>query len=137
MVETQKTPFGVMSQVSSCSKCGGDGKIITEFCQYCGGEGNVQSLRSIKVVIPPGVSDEATMRIEGEGNIDKTRNRVGDLYLFLHVKQKHGIRRDGLDLYSDITIDYSQAILGTVIKVKSGLKPVKCNFCMVIYKFLH
>ncbi|KAL9998277.1 putative chaperone DnaJ, HSP40/DnaJ peptide-binding protein [Helianthus debilis subsp. tardiflorus] len=52
------------------------------------------------------------------------RNRVGDLYLVLHVNQKRGIRREGLHLYSDITIDYSQAILGTVIKVETaeGLK---------------
>ncbi|KAF5767802.1 putative Heat shock protein DnaJ, cysteine-rich domain superfamily [Helianthus annuus] len=124
VVETQKTPFGVMSQVSSCSKCGGDGKIITEHCKYCGGKGEVKSLRRVKVVIPPGVYDEATMRMEGEGNVDKNRNRVGDLYLVLHVNQKQGIRREGLHLYSDIKIDYSQAILGTVIKVETveGLK---------------
>lgn len=124
VVETQKTPFGVMSQVSTCSKCGGDGKTITQRCQHCQGEGLVQSTRSIKVVIPPGVSDEATMCIEGEGNADKKRNRVGDLYLVLHVNKKRGIRRDGLDLYSEINIDYSQAILGTVIKVETvdGLK---------------
>ncbi|KAK9065026.1 hypothetical protein SSX86_016409 [Deinandra increscens subsp. villosa] len=124
VVETQKTPFGVMSQVSSCPKCGGDGKFITEHCERCGGKGEVQSTRSVKVVIPPGVNDEATMRIEGEGNVDKNRNRVGDLYLVLHVHQKHGIRREGLHLYSDIKIDYSQAILGTVIKVETvdGLK---------------
>lgn len=46
------------------------------------------------------------------------RNRVGDLYLVFHVKQKHGIKREGLNLYSEINIDYTQAILGTVIKVK-------------------
>ncbi|GJX75489.1 chaperone protein DnaJ [Tanacetum coccineum] len=121
VVETQKTPFGVMSQVSTCSKCGGDGKTITEYCRYCGGEGKVKSPRSIKVDIPPGVSDETTMRIEGEGNVDNKRNRVGDLYLLIHVRQKHGIRREGLHLYSDIKIDYSQAILGTVIQVKTDL----------------
>nr|XP_043631693.1 chaperone protein DnaJ-like [Erigeron canadensis] len=124
VVETQKTPFGVMSQVSTCLKCDGDGKVITEYCKYCRGEGNVQSPRIIKVVIPPGVSDESTMRIEGEGNVDKKRNRVGDLYIVIHVNQKQGIRRDGLDLYSNINIDYTQAILGTVIKVDTvdGLK---------------
>ncbi|KAL8245772.1 hypothetical protein R6Q59_006988 [Mikania micrantha] len=124
MIDTQKTPFGVMSQVSSCSNCGGNGKIITEHCKSCGGKGELRSLRSVKVVIPPGVNDEATMRIEGEGNVDKNRNRIGDLYLVLHVHPKHGIRREGLHLYSDIKIDYSQAILGTVIKVETvdGLK---------------
>lgn len=127
VMQSQETPFGVMSQVSSCSKCGGDGKIITEKCQYCGGEGNVQKTRSVKVNIPPGVNNEDTMGIEGEGNVDKQRGRIGDLYLVFHVKQKKGIRREGLDLYSEINIDYTQAILGTIIKVETvdGLKDVR------------
>lgn len=36
----------------------------------------------------------------------------------LHVDEKKGIRRDGLHLYSNVHVDYTQAILGTVIKVK-------------------
>ncbi|KAI7742207.1 hypothetical protein M8C21_017763 [Ambrosia artemisiifolia] len=83
-VETQKTPFGVMSQVSSCSKCGGDGKIITENCKYCGGKGEVQSLRSVKVVIPPELAVN-TLDLQ-------CRNRVGDLYLILHVETVDGLK---------------------------------------------
>ncbi|CAL5442486.1 unnamed protein product [Camellia sinensis] len=73
VIKTQKTPFGIMSQVSTCSKCGGNGKIITDYCQSCGGSGRVKLKRSIKVVIPPGVSDGATMQVRGEGNFDKKR----------------------------------------------------------------
>ncbi|KAL4590198.1 hypothetical protein LXL04_003123 [Taraxacum kok-saghyz] len=126
VMQTQETPFGVMSQVSSCSKCGGDGKIITKCCQYCKGKGNVQRTKTVNVVIPAGVTDQDTMGIQGEGNIDNKRNRVGDLYLVIHVDQKKGIRREGLNLYSEINIDYTQAILGTVIKVEtvSGLQDV-------------
>lgn len=42
---------------------------------------------------------------------------MGDLYLFIHVDEKPRIRRDGLNLYSDISIDYTEAILGTIVKV--------------------
>lgn len=45
------------------------------------------------------------------------RGIVGDLYLSIHVKEKQGFRREGLNLYSDIGIDYAQAILGTTVKV--------------------
>lgn len=45
------------------------------------------------------------------------RGKVGDVYIVLHVDEKAGIRRDGLNLYSKINIDYTEAILGTVIKV--------------------
>ena len=42
---------------------------------------------------------------------------AGDLYLVLHVDEKRGIWREGLHLYSKINIDYTDAILGIVVKV--------------------
>lgn len=47
----------------------------------------------------------------------KCRGIAGDLFLVLHINKKQGIRRDGLNLYSTINVDYTEAILGTVIKV--------------------
>ncbi|KAJ0974939.1 hypothetical protein J5N97_016904 [Dioscorea zingiberensis] len=119
VMKTQRTPFGIVSQVSSCSRCGGDGKIITEHCRKCNGEGRLQAKRSVIVDIPAGVNDGLTIQIQGEGCIDKKRGMVGDLYLSIHVKEKQGIHRDGLNLYSDINIDYTQAILGTMVKVET------------------
>lgn len=124
---TQKTPFGVMSQVSTCSKCGGIGKIITEKCLKCSGTGNVSSSRSIRLTIPPGVSDGASLTLKGEGNYDRKRGIRGDLYLFFHVNEKLGVRREGLDLYSDVTVDYTEAIFGSVAQVETveGLKNLR------------
>lgn len=42
---------------------------------------------------------------------------MGDLYISFHVKAKAGIWRDGLNLISKINIHYTDAILGTVLKV--------------------
>ncbi|KAE8125859.1 hypothetical protein FH972_020628 [Carpinus fangiana] len=127
VMESQRTPFGIMSQVSTCSKCGGDGKIVTDHCHRCGGRGQVQLKRNMKVVIPAGVSDGATMQIQGVGNLNKKRGRAGDLYLVLHVDEKRGIWREGLHLYSKINIDYTDAILGIVVKVETveGWKDLK------------
>ncbi|KAI4339048.1 hypothetical protein MLD38_024032 [Melastoma candidum] len=124
VVNTQKTPFGMMSQVSTCSKCSGSGKIITESCQKCGGSGKVKSKRAIKVVIPRGVNDGLKMRVQGEGNFDKTSGLTGDLWIILHVNARQGIWREGINLYSKIDIDFTDAILGTVVKVDTveGLK---------------
>ncbi|MQM11411.1 hypothetical protein Taro_044318, partial [Colocasia esculenta] len=116
VIRTQKTPFGVVSQVSTCSKCGGDGKIITDNCTKCNGEGRLQKKGSVTVGIPPGVHDGVTIQVQGEGNFDKERGAAGDLYIFIHVAEKSGVRREGLNLYSDITVDYTKAILGTVVK---------------------
>ncbi|CAA6658642.1 unnamed protein product [Spirodela intermedia] len=119
VMRTQRTPFGVVSQVSTCSKCGGDGKIITENCRKCNGEGRLQKKRSVVVDIPPGVHDGVTMQVRGEGNFDKERGMAGDLYVFVHVAEKSGIRREGLNLYSDVIVDYTKAILGTVVQVET------------------
>ncbi|VFQ82400.1 unnamed protein product [Cuscuta campestris] len=127
MVKTEKTPFGIASQVSSCPKCSGNGKVITDACRRCNGHGQIKSKRSMRVVIPPGVSDGVFMRLRGEGSIDKTRSIAGDLFLAIHVEEEHGISRDGLNLCSKVEVDYTEAILGTVTKVKTveGIKDLK------------
>ncbi|WOG99703.1 hypothetical protein DCAR_0519058 [Daucus carota subsp. sativus] len=127
VVKTQKTPFGIMSQVSTCSKCEGNGNMITDPCQNCGGRGKIQTKRTIKVVIPPGITDGVTMQLRGEGNVDNKRGVVGDLLLVLHVNKKKGISRDGLHLYSNVNVDYTEAILGTIVKVETvdGLRDLQ------------
>ncbi|XP_010549037.1 PREDICTED: uncharacterized protein LOC104820337 [Tarenaya hassleriana] len=119
VMETRRTPFGMMSQVSTCSKCYGEGKIVTDNCQKCSGNGRMRSKKSMDVVVPPGVSDGATMRIQGEGNVDKKRRRAGDLFIVLRVDERRGIWREGLNLYSKINIGFTDAILGAVTKVET------------------
>ncbi|KAL2344136.1 hypothetical protein Fmac_005421 [Flemingia macrophylla] len=126
-MKSQRTPFGMMSQVSTCSKCGGLGKIITEHCRRCDGNGQVQSKQTMEVEIPPGVNDGDTMQIRGQGNFDKKRKITGDLFVVLHVDEKQGIWREGLHLYSKISIDFTDAILGSVKKVETveGVRDLK------------
>ncbi|VVA98133.1 unnamed protein product [Arabis nemorensis] len=141
VMESQRRPFGIMSQVSTCSKCGDDGKIITDKCRNCIGNGRLrlQSRKKLHVVVPPG----ATMRIQGEGTgesavfdlfpdmyyysgtcfLNKVSNfcsgRAGDLFIVLQVDEKRGIKREGLNLYSKVSIDFTDAILGDVTKVET------------------
>uniref|UniRef100_A0A7C9F375 J domain-containing protein n=1 Tax=Opuntia streptacantha TaxID=393608 RepID=A0A7C9F375_OPUST len=121
IMKSQRTPFGVVSQVTTCLNCEGDGRIVTDHCKKCGGQGSVRSKRTIEVVIPPGVDNGATMQLLGEGNLDKSRSIAGDLYLVLHVEEKHGIWREGPDLFSKVSIGYTEAILGTVLKKMDAL----------------
>jgi DnaJ-class molecular chaperone len=39
------------------------------------------------------------------------RGPAGDLYVFLNVKEMPGIQRDGINLYSTISINYTEAII--------------------------
>jgi molecular chaperone DnaJ len=45
------------------------------------------------------------------------RGASGDLYVFVQVNEKQGFHREGLNLYSSVTIDYTDAVLGTIVKV--------------------
>ncbi|KAK1651922.1 hypothetical protein QYE76_069727 [Lolium multiflorum] len=118
-MKSQKTPFGIVSQISSCLNCDGSGKIITEHCTRCYGSGKVKVERSIEVEIPGGIEDGSAIRITGGGSVDKQRGVSGDLYISVCVKEREGIHRDGLNLYSNVTIDYTDAILGTTVKVET------------------
>lgn len=42
----------------------------------------------------------------------------GDLFVYLDIEEVPEIQRDGINLYSTVSISYLDAILGTVVKVK-------------------
>lgn len=55
-------------QVSVCPTCGGNGEVISEYCQKCSGEGRIRVKKDIKVKVPPGVSKGSILRVAGEGD---------------------------------------------------------------------
>lgn len=117
--ESQRTPYGMYSQVSTCTKCRGEGKVITNPCYRCGGDSRVRSKKTINLKIPPGVIGGITLQVSGEGHSGPKGGPTGDLYVFLDVKKMPGIEREGVNLHSKITINYTEAILGTVVKVET------------------
>ncbi|XP_042497808.1 chaperone protein DnaJ-like isoform X1 [Macadamia integrifolia] len=119
VIRTEQTPFGLFSQVSVCSNCGGNGEVVSEYCRKCAGEGRVRIKKDIKVKVPPGVSKGSILRVSGEGDAGPKGGPPGDLYVYLEVEEIPEIQRDGINLYSAISVSYIDAILGSVIKVKT------------------
>ncbi|XP_027340719.1 uncharacterized protein LOC113854079 [Abrus precatorius] len=119
VMRTEQTPFGLFSQVSVCPNCGGDGEVISEYCRKCNGEGRIRVKKNIKVKVPPGVSSGSILRVAGEGDAGPRGGPPGDLYVYLDVQEIPGIQRDDINLCSTISISYLDAILGTVVKVKT------------------
>ena len=60
------------------------------------------------------------------------RGIAGDLYLVLHIDEKQGIKRDGMNLYSRVDVDYTEAILGVLKKVQ----PFRVLHCCAINIFI-
>ncbi|GFQ04590.1 chaperone protein dnaj [Phtheirospermum japonicum] len=119
VMRTEQTPFGMFSQVSICPNCGGDGEMISESCRKCSGAGRVRVRKDIKVKIPPGVSKGSILRVSGEGDAGPKGGPPGDLYVYLDIEEIPEIQRDGINLNSTISVSYLDAILGTVMKVKT------------------
>lgn len=119
VMRTEQTPFGLFSQVSVCPNCGGNGEVISEFCRKCSGEGRIRVKKNIKVKVPPGVSAGSILRVAGEGDAGPRGGPPGDLFVYLDVEEIPGIQRDGVNLYSTIAISYLDAIMGSVVKVKT------------------
>ncbi|KAK8955997.1 hypothetical protein KSP40_PGU006921 [Platanthera guangdongensis] len=119
VMRTEQTPFGMFSQVSICPTCAGEGETISDYCRKCAGEGYVRVKKDIKVKVPPGISKGSTLRVRGEGDAGPKGGPPGDLYVCLYVEEISGIQRDDINLYSSVTINYIDAILGATVKVKT------------------
>lgn len=55
------------------------------------------------------------MRVKGEGNAGRRGAPPGDLIVYIRVKDHPELRRDGVDIHSDIDISYVDAILGSQV----------------------
>lgn len=119
VMRTEQTPFGLFSQVSICPACAGEGEVISEYCRKCSGEGRIRVRKEIKVKIPPGVSKGSTLRVRGEGDAGPKGGPPGDLYVCLDIEEPSDIKRDGINLYSTVSVSYIEAILGTTKKVRT------------------
>ena len=112
-----RTPFGNFTQVAECPSCAGVGQIISDPCASCGGNGVKQVRKKLRINIPPGVDTGTKLRVSGEGNAGLKGGPAGDLYVFIKVKSDSKLRRDGINIYSEITISYLQAILGDTLVI--------------------
>ena len=112
-----RTPFGNFTQVAECPTCSGMGQTISDPCVNCGGNGVKQVRKKLRINIPPGVDTGTKLRVSGEGNAGLKGGPPGDLYVFLKVKSDSKLRREGINIFSEVSISYLQAILGDTIGI--------------------
>jgi molecular chaperone DnaJ len=113
----QRTPFGQFMQVGTCDQCGGSGHVIDEPCETCKGSGKEIKTRKINVKIPAGVDSDSIISVRGEGHHGEKGGSPGDLHIYVTVKEDPVFKREGNDVFVTIPISYTQAVLGTEIKV--------------------
>ncbi|MBI4822605.1 MAG: molecular chaperone DnaJ [Nitrospirae bacterium] len=108
---------GFFSISKTCDKCHGQGRVITDPCDACAGNGKVRKYRKVSVDIPSGVDTGSRLKLSGEGDAGIRGGPAGDLYIVIDVKEHPFFRREGVNLYCDLTLSFAQAVLGTEIEV--------------------
>jgi molecular chaperone DnaJ len=106
-----------MENPRACTACGGSGLIQNVPCSVCRGSGVVSGTKRIEVNIPRGVKNGSRVRIAGKGEPGASGGSSGDLYLVTTVKPHRQFERKGDDLYTDVEVPLTVAILGGTVEV--------------------
>ena len=89
-------------------------------------DGNGQR-QSLKVNIPAGIDTGKTVRLKGKGNPGFNGGEAGDLLLKVTVGDRAGFERKGMDVYTNITIPFTTAVLGGEAVVPTLTGNVVCS----------
>ncbi|PID27165.1 MAG: molecular chaperone DnaJ [Candidatus Cloacimonadota bacterium] len=113
----QNSLFGQVVNVTSCPKCNGTGKQIINKCSSCSGEGRVRDTETIEFDIPAGVSEGQYLTIRGKGNAGRNGGGNGDIIAVIREKDHKYFHRDDENIFYDLKLSISQAVLGADIEV--------------------
>ena len=123
----QQTLFGSFMTRTTCDKCGGSGTIFEDTCSTCRGTGRVKKNKDIEVTIPAGVDTGVQLRISGKGEAGVNGGPNGDIYLEFHVRKHPIFEREDNDIYLDMPITITDAVLGGKIEVPTLYGTVKVS----------
>ena len=112
VVVQQNSLFGVFQTETTCKDCGGVGTTYGEKCSNCSGRGYVKQIKEIEVDVPAGVNTGNKLRISGKGEAGKNGGPNGDIYIEFNVKEHPIFEREDEDVYLEVPITITEAILG-------------------------
>jgi molecular chaperone DnaJ len=122
-----RTQQGFFTVARTCPQCRGTGKTITKPCTSCRGAGRISAERKIKVRIPAGIATGQQLRLQNEGEAGYSGGPSGSLYVVIHVQEHEYFRRDGMNLFCEVPVNYPTVTLGGEIDVPTldGIEKVK------------
>jgi molecular chaperone DnaJ len=105
-----------VKQRKLCPTCAGLGKeprpTFNKFqkevgaaCSHCHGSGHVTLRKKIRVRIPAGIDNGHKLRVPGMGSNSGFGGSPGDLIITVHVETDHAFKRQGKDIYYEITLE--------------------------------
>jgi molecular chaperone DnaJ len=117
---------GFMTFSQTCPVCQGAGTMPGEPCPDCNGQGFTEVEETVTIKVPAGVDSDNRLRVSGKGNIGKRGDR-GDLYVTFQVEHDETFQRHGNDVYVEVPVFFTQAILGETITIPSLTGEIELN----------
>jgi molecular chaperone DnaJ len=116
--ETRNSIMGAFTSVRECTACDGSGKTPKVKCPTCHGHAVSTKQEEISIHIPAGIDSGEMIRMPGAGEAVKG-GVAGDLYVKVHVKPHDVFKKEGIHLTMDLPLKLTDALLGTVVSVKT------------------
>lgn len=108
----QNTILGSFMSRSTCPDCHGTGTTYKRKCRECNGKGKVTNNKKITINIPAGINTGDRQRVSGKGNPGTNGGENGDLYIEFIVGEHDYYVRDNDDIYLEVPLTLTEAILG-------------------------
>ena len=115
--QAQQTPFGQVVSEGVCPDCRGTGKKIKEKCSHCNGNGVTRENRNIEINIPGGIANDQVLTLRGQGEAGRNGGPAGDMQILIQVENHKLLKREGYDVYVDVPISFTEALLGAKVKI--------------------
>ena len=113
----QRTMFGSFLTKTTCPECHGTGNIFEKKCPDCNGKGKIRKNKTITITVPAGIDNGNRLRLTGKGEAGENGGRNGDLYLEFTVKDHDFYKRNEDDVYIDLPLTITEAVLGCTKEV--------------------
>ncbi len=115
--QIKETFFGSFTRYVVCPECKGEGYYPEHPCIVCHGEGRIKGTEKIEISLPAGLDNNQVIKISGKGDAGRKGGKPGDLYVRILVREDPIFERKGDDLYLQIFVPFSVAVLGGKVKV--------------------
>ena len=123
----QHTILGSFLSKTTCPDCGGTGRTFKRKCTHCKGKGKIKKNKTLTINIPAGIATGNRLRVSGKGNPGTNGGENGDLYLEFVVEEHDVFIRQEDDIYVEVPLTLTEAIMGCKKEIPTLYGNVKIN----------
>lgn len=111
------TILGQMATTATCPACHGTGKTVKSKPKDSDEHGQKRQEEIVEINIPPGVVEGMTLNVAGKGNAGPFGGMPGDLLVQIEEEEHTQLKREGINLYYDLYVNFADVALGTTLEV--------------------